>query len=178
MDKKWLLLLLPAATITAAIVVWRRNSFYEDNEVGSEDVADNKVDEQYAIREKNRQVTKHFNTKEFYSKLWASPDFSIDVRLFPKLEKLRTLVSERLGRDTPIIVNSAYRSRVHNKAKNGASNSMHLFGKAADTLVTKGLTVDEYAELVRKAGFTGIGRYYSKRFVHGDIGRKREWKEK
>jgi uncharacterized protein YcbK (DUF882 family) len=173
--KKWLLLLIPVASVAAAVAAWKKYAFKEANEQGSQDMADNQVDPQFAIRLKDKQVTQHFNTKEFYSKTWSSPDFSIDVRLFPLLEKLRSLVSERLRKDTPIKVLSAYRSREHNKAVGGVSNSMHLFGKAVDTQVPKGLGVDEYAQLAERAGFTGIGRYYQDNFVHGDIGRARQW---
>ena len=130
------------------------------------------------IRDKNLQVTKNFNTKEFVPKKWPSPDFVIYRSLLEFAQKLRDYISQKRGKDTPIYVNSGYRSPEQNANTPGASkNSQHTLGKAMDVHV-KGMSVYELAAAGRAVGIGGVGRYYDDKFVHFDVGRKRDWDDK
>lgn len=104
------------------------------------------------------KVSENFKLYEFECKD-GSHQVVVDPVLVAKLQTLRT----RLGR--PITINSAYRNPTHNKKVGGASNSQHLYGKAAD-IVVKGLTPQQVAAEAEKVGFGGIGIY--KTFVHLD----------
>ena len=93
----------------------------------------------------------------FYLSEFESPDtkeVKVDPELIEKLEKLR----KRIGQ--PLVINSGYRTKEHNKSEGGADGSLHLPGKAADIAKVKGLTIDEMAVLAQKMGFDGIGKYY------------------
>jgi hypothetical protein len=130
---------------------------------------------QEKIFDKNLQVTRNFNTKEFVPKKWASPNFVIYRSLLVFAQNLRNYLSTLYGRDMPIYVNSGYRSPKQNANTPGAvSNSQHVLGKAMDVHV-KGISVDKLAEAGRKVGIGGVGRYYKDGFVHFDVGRKRDW---
>jgi hypothetical protein len=71
-------------------------------------------------------------------------------RLMWKLEALR-----RKGGDRPVTVNSGFRSIAHNQAVGGASNSMHMFGVAADVAVS-GLTTRQVYRIAETSGFSGL----------------------
>lgn len=79
----------------------------------------------------------------------------------------------------PITINSAYRSKEHNKNIGGVKNSQHLKGKAVDIAVKGMSTVDLYLTIERLIMFGkmkqgGLGLY--KNFVHYDIrGKKARW---
>lgn len=70
-----------------------------------------------------------------------------------KLEALR----RKLG-NTPIHINSGFRSISHNSAINGASNSMHQYGIAADISVA-GKTPSQVVSIARTCGFSGAKAY-------------------
>jgi len=86
----------------------------------------------------------------------------MEQRVIDLFEILRDLIGH------PITINSAARCAVHNQNIGGRPNSQHLYGRALDMAVPQGYDVDTFAQEVRKAGFGGVGRYYKKRFVHGD----------
>lgn len=90
----------------------------------------------------------------------------IDQELLDKLEALRKRIGNR-----PINVNSGYRCKVYNKFPevNGADNSQHLYGKAADIWV-KGMDSAELLVHAHAVGFNGLFLY--DRFVHVDT---RSW---
>ena len=94
----------------------------------------------------------------------GSPSRSLDA-----LERLRAL----WGR--PIIINSAHRCPLHNQKVGGAKNSRHL-SLAFDCACPAPLQA-EFVRLARRAGFTGIGLYPRKNFVHLDLGPARRWQE-
>ena len=77
-----------------------------------------------------------------------------------KLEALR----KKLG-GYSVTINSGFRSIVHNTNVNGASNSMHMYGIAADVSVP-GISVYTVQSKAKTCGFSGIKRYSS--FVHMD----------
>jgi len=74
-------------------------------------------------------------------------------RLMYKLEALR----KKLG-NVPITVNSGFRSISHNAAVGGASDSMHLYGTAAD-LDVPGVTNQTVYRKAETCGFSGLETY-------------------
>jgi zinc D-Ala-D-Ala carboxypeptidase len=103
--------------------------------------------------------TAHFNFSEFTDrisgtfnggKVSAAAAKENARRCMYKLEALR----KKLG-DTPITVNSGFRSIQHNADIGGASDSMHMYGTAADLDVpgVSNKTVYQHAET---CGFSGL----------------------
>lgn len=74
----------------------------------------------------------------------------------------------------PIVINSAHRCSAHNAAVGGVESSQHLC-IAADCRVSA-QEQNTFVVLARRCGFTGIGRYPNRGFVHLDKGPKREWR--
>jgi peptidoglycan hydrolase-like protein with peptidoglycan-binding domain len=109
----------------------------------------------------NGQVSPHFHIEgdTLYSR--GNGNLILDGRLIVKLEKLRHALGDR-----PIKINSAYRDPVHNRRVGGVSNSQHLYGKAADIIVS-GVSPAAVAATARKVGFTWVGLYNT--FTHVDV---------
>ena len=119
----------------------------------------------------NRKLSANFNVREFRCRDGSDPIF-VDSDLVKLLQQIR----DHFGK--PVIINSAYRTPPHNKANGGSTYSQHLYGKAADIRIS-GVSVDalaDYAEsLLGNSG--GVGRYYTKGFVHVDVRAvKSRWK--
>ena len=74
------------------------------------------------------------------------------------------LLRERINR--PIIITSGYRCPEYNRRVNGATNSQHMLGTAADIRVD-GMTPRQLADHARTAGFRGIGIYSNS--LHVDV---------
>ena len=81
-------------------------------------------------------------------------------RLMYKLEAVR----KKAG-NAPISINSGFRSINHNANVGGASNSLHMYGVAAD-IVVSGRSVSTVMGYAKTSGFSGIIRYSS--FTHVD----------
>ncbi len=73
----------------------------------------------------------------------------------------------------PIVITSGHRCAAHNKAVGGAPHSRHL-GLAFDCVCPAPLQ-DAFIKAAETAGFTGIGRYPARGFVHLDRGPRRTW---
>ncbi|MER6462953.1 D-Ala-D-Ala carboxypeptidase family metallohydrolase [Streptomyces sp. NPDC048409] len=106
--------------------------------------------------------TLHFNFSEFVNqsdgtfnggKLSASQVKENVRRCMYKLEALR----KKLG-DKPITVNSGFRSIAHNADIGGASDSMHLYGTAAD-LDVPGVANKTVYQKAETCGFSGLETY-------------------
>lgn len=108
---------------------------------------------------------RHFTPKEIASK--SDGLIKIDSHSMDCLQKFRELVQ------VPVIINSGYRSKAHNKLVGGAPNSQHLLGKAFDIRITDALSREKIKFHAKEAGFTGIGDYQN--FVHLDTGPARYW---
>ena len=73
----------------------------------------------------------------------------------------------------PIQLTSAHRCEDHNRNVGGTPNSQHL--KLAFDCVCPKADQPLFIAAAEAAGFTGIGRYPSRGFVHLDCGPKRRW---
>jgi len=103
----------------------------------------------------------HFNPKEFACKCCGADLFTKEsVKAWDAIQAFRDEVKQ------PVIINSAYRCEVHNKAVGGAKHSRHLEGIAFDVKITPRLPRHVIHGAARKAGFHGIGDYNT--FVHID----------
>lgn len=106
-------------------------------------------------------ISAHFNRSEFACKCGCGAN-TVDVQLISVLETIRSHFH-----DNPISIQSGHRCFKHNHSVDGASNSMHLIGRAADFVVigvTAHLVQDLFEELY--AGQYGMGRYLN--FTHAD----------
>ncbi|MFF4650316.1 D-Ala-D-Ala carboxypeptidase family metallohydrolase [Streptomyces sp. NPDC001380] len=74
-------------------------------------------------------------------------------RLMYKLEALR-----RKAGDRAVTINSGFRSTAYNAQVGGASNSMHTYGVAADTVVS-GLSTLSVYRIAETCGFSGLETY-------------------
>lgn len=128
------------------------------------------------------QLTPDFTKEEFDSKDGAKmPDEVLRnvISLAGYLQILRDHIEVIEGREHPIIINSGYRSKSHNRKVGGSKNSQHLLGKAADIVVGR-LTPLRVSRIIEelimrgKMKQGGIGIYET--FVHYDIrGTKARW---
>ena len=117
----------------------------------------------------SNKLSTNFTVKEFACKD-GSDSIVIEFELVEILQKIR----DHFGK--AVTINSAYRNATYNKKVGGASNSQHVFGRAAD-IVVKGVSpekVAQYAEyLMPNKG--GIGLYST--FTHVDVRTSRaRWK--
>jgi len=78
----------------------------------------------------------------------------------PKLLALR----EAWGK--PLVINSAYRCKLHNEAEGGKPKSLHLHGRAVDIAFADSEEREEFIALAKTFGFNGIGR--GANFLHID----------
>lgn len=109
----------------------------------------------------DKKLSLNFRVHEFACKDGSDVIF-ISPTLVDILQKIHTHFGKR------VTVNSAYRTPSHNKSQNGATNSQHLYGLAADILVSGASpkAVAQYVEtLLPNSG--GIGIY--KNFTHVDV---------
>ena len=108
-----------------------------------------------------RDLSRNFTYAEF-----ACPKCGkakVDPALINALQELR----DRVGQ--PVIVSSGYRCPDYNRAVGGASDSLHLEGKAADIYVRGYTAVQLYRLVSEIPAFTGIGVYPQNNFVHVDL---------
>ncbi|MCW2504388.1 MAG: muramoyltetrapeptide carboxypeptidase [Actinomycetia bacterium] len=127
--------------------------------------------------------TAHFNWSEFYDQVahnFASGKVSESSakencrRTMYKLEALR----KKLG-DRAITVNSGFRSIAHNSQIGGASDSMHLYGHAAD-LDVPGVANSTVYRTAQTCGFSGLETYNTDHQhvdARADMGRDWWWQD-
>lgn len=81
---------------------------------------------------------------------------------------LEKLIELRYKIEKPIIITSGYRCPSNNLEVGGVPNSYHLLGRAADIFVPK-MVLTELFQAARNVGFTGIGYYPARNFLHLDV---------
>lgn len=124
-----------------------------------------------------KKLSENFKVKEFACKDGSNPVF-LDTELVELLQKIR----DHFNRS--VTITSGYRTVDYNRKIGGASNSQHLYGRAADIQVkdTPPEFVAEYAETLL-AGRGGIGLYKKKAgrakgWVHIDVRKvKARWQQ-
>ena len=103
------------------------------------------------------KIAPHFNRSEFACKCGCGFD-TVDVLLVEALEAIRDYFG------TAITPTSGCRCPTHNKAVNGAPNSQHLRGRAADIQV-RDVALSKIADFAEDLGLS-VGRYNT--FIHID----------
>ncbi|MBQ7957559.1 MAG: peptidoglycan-binding protein [Clostridia bacterium] len=104
----------------------------------------------YSLRtDGNEKLSENFKAREFRSRDGAD-EILIDEKLVTLLQKMR----DKFGL---INISSAYRTKTYNKKVGGVSNSLHLYGKAADITIRDNSRLTEAAQYAEKIGFSGIG---------------------
>ena len=106
----------------------------------------------------DRQLSTNFVVKEF-----RCFDNSDKILVDSELAKILQKVRDHFGK--PIEITSGYRTAAHNKKIGGASNSQHLYGKAADFHIS-GVAPIEICKYLEQIGAHGLGCYSS--WVHVD----------
>lgn len=118
------------------------------------------------LKDGKRYLSKNFTIDEFRCKD-GSDKILIDVDFVKnKLQNIRSHF------DSPLTINSAYRTDFYNKKVGGASNSYHKKGQAFD-IVVKGKTPHEVAKYASSIGINGIIEYNT--FVHVDSRSSKYW---
>lgn len=109
----------------------------------------------------NSKLTQNFRVKEFVCSDGSDPIF-----ISPELVSVLQNIRAHFGK--PVTITSAYRTPAHNKKVGGVTDSMHLYGAAADITV-KDISPEQVAQYAEKllTGKGGIGVY--KTFVHIDV---------
>ena len=118
----------------------------------------------------NIKLNPFFNLKEFECPCCNTVKLS-SVLLW-KLLRFRCMV------DGPVSITSGYRCPSENTKIGGDRNSYHMKGMAADIFVENAY-LEELLGLAKFVGFTGIGVYSKKNFLHLDVrpGKLKIWKD-
>lgn len=108
---------------------------------------------------------RNFTATEFQCECGCGGDVKQELKV--KVQNMRDLLTQRAGRDMPLVITSGFRCPAQNARDGGVSDSLHLTGDATD-LYTPGMSramVDEIAYCAQQVGL-GTIRYYSSNFVH------------
>ena len=115
---------------------------------------------QEPIETKQDRLSPHFKRAEFACKCGCGFD-DVDLGLVSLLEMIRSEFN------APIAVNSGCRCETYNAEVGGATNSQHLYGKAADISI-RGVSPSVVADFIDEVfpDQLGLGRYRT--FTHVD----------
>lgn len=102
----------------------------------------------------------NFAPSELDSDDWS---LKIDEAALDGLQRIR----DRLGK--PMRITCAYRNPAHNKRVGGGVNSQHMLGTAFDIAVPDTAYANAVEALAIDEGFTAIGRYRARHFIHIDM---------
>lgn len=106
------------------------------------------------------RLAEHFNLAEFQCPCCHT------VKLHPRL--LRRAVRLRAAWGRPVVINSAYRCKEHNRRVGGAVRSGHLLGQALDIRVPAE-SQDEFKRLALFCGFSKVILYPKRGFAHIEL---------
>lgn len=107
----------------------------------------------------NGKISENFSRAEFRCNCGKCSCDTVDAELLKALEALRSHFK------APITVNSGHRCKDHNRSVGGASNSMHLVGRAADIRIA-GVSPSDVYSYLDKFWSGGLGSYSN--FTHLD----------
>lgn len=120
----------------------------------------------YSLKEDgHKNLTANFKIKEFACKD-GSDAIILHSEFVSKIQQIRT----HFGK--PLNINSAYRTREHNRREGGSSNSFHIKGRAFDLFI-KGVNPNDLARYAQSIGINGIIRYSWG--IHVDSRPKKYW---
>ncbi len=105
-------------------------------------------------------LSKNFDSKEFDSPDVVDSGLKMCPEFIKKLQMARDLVNYSF------IINSGYRTQIHNFRILGVADSAHLKGKACDIKMTNSAQRFLLIKALLKAGFRRIGIYDT--FIHVD----------
>ena len=117
------------------------------------------------------QITKNFNAKELFSKSFPAPsEHFLSDQVVNAAQFIRDYVN------SPVKINSSYRTVVHNSSIGGAKRSQHLKGTALDlSFSNENILLQLHQSILKKdaflnqligTGINGVGLY--DRFIHID----------
>ena len=109
----------------------------------------------------SKNISKNFKVREFSCKDGADVVL-IDELLVSYLQRARNFFA------VPVFITSAYRTEAYNRKVNGASNSYHVKGKAADHHTKGKVELFELARFYESVGCLGIIVYPNSGFIHID----------
>ena len=102
----------------------------------------------------SKRLSRHFLKAEFACNHCGKLPNNPPKKLLNILEDLRTEF------DSPVIINSGYRCKIHNNNVGGVKNSRHMVGDAADVVVKGVDQHDVYVFLNNRVGSSGaVGKY-------------------
>lgn len=124
------------------------------------------------------EIFKHYSE---FSGEWPWPDFTPGEvackhcgELYYDAESLEALQLLRDMWGKPVVITSGHRCKKHNSAVGGKESSQHL--KIAFDCACLKKDQGAFVAMAEEAGFTGIGQYPARNFVHLDLGPKRRWR--
>lgn len=117
-------------------------------------------------------LSKNFRVREFRCR-----DGTDKILISKRLIELLQIIRDHFG--AAVTINSGYRTASHNAAVGGAPKSQHLYGRAADIVVTgqSAINVYNYVNSVLPQYTGGIGCYRSGNYVHVDVRPSGYWRD-
>lgn len=126
-------------------------------------------------------ISQHLTAKEVSCKCgcgYCSKPENFSCKTALAFEEIRRAVSEKIGKDTPIIISSGCRCPEHNYNIGGAVNSRHMHGDALDLVCPEGISYEDFYDICDKVigNKGGVGKYLNKNIVHIDTrGERKRW---
>jgi len=114
--------------------------------------------------------SRHIRWNEFGCKDGTAYPFEWRANRAIILAELFELIRTDCG-NKPIKIHSAYRTPTYNYMVDGVTNSQHLYGRALDLGLPRGINIHQFHQIIvnlpLSTDLKGIGKY--KTFVHIDI---------
>ena len=137
-------------------------------------------DSKYNIMNKDLVLTRSFKYGEFWSnnfgkeKVPPSDEYYADIfYIANQLQKVRDKLNQdfKPRNEIKIIITSGYRTKEWNSSKNveGAADSLHLCGRAADSRAIGVPLMVYYSYILRYTDFNHLGFYKILNFVHAGL---------
>jgi len=128
---------------------------------------------------KDYKLTPNFTYYEFWSNNFGKPKVEPPDKYFPNVAYVAgqlQIVRDKLNQDyrkawqpeIKILITSGYRTKEWNASKGveGASNSKHLYGLAADSRAIGVPLIIYYSYILRYTDLNHLGYYRNQNFIH------------